>query len=148
MPIADWFRPSIRAARLFLIAARGGRRGAFARSMLITLHSCDVSPGAQFDGPPILPHPFGIVVGKGAVVGRNVKIWQGVTIGSNGREGYPTIKSDCRLLPYCTIVGDIEIGAGASIGTHAVVVKGVPPGQVFKGIASAGDGTPLASARR
>ena len=57
MKLSDWFRPSSRAGALFLIAARGGRRGSIARSALITLHSCDVAPGAQIDAPPVLPHP-------------------------------------------------------------------------------------------
>lgn len=135
-----WLRPSTRASLLFMIAAKGGWRGSVARSLLITLHSCDVAEGAILEGPPILPHPFGIVIGRGVRLGTNVKIWQGVTLGSDGRSGYPTIGPGCRLLPYSTVVGRVVIGSGALIGAHVMVSSSIVENGVVRSKPYVGDG--------
>jgi serine O-acetyltransferase len=118
--------------KLFILASRGGFGGRLARKLLRVLFSCDVSPGAEFSGPPNLHHPLGIVVGMGAVIGHNVTIYQGVTIGG-GRSGkYPKIGDNVIIYANATIIGGAVIGANAIIGANAFVVGDVPANAVVK----------------
>jgi serine acetyltransferase len=90
-------------------------------------------------GPRIqLPHPFGIVIGDGVVVGQSVKIWQHVTLGSAGRgvdgRAYPTIGDGVRLYVGAVVVGPVHVGRGAVVAANAVVTKDVPDGATVGGV--------------
>ena len=79
--------------------------------------------------PIVLPHPYGIVVNDRVKLGRNVKIFQGVTIGSKqfGRNsGVATIGDDVVIYPNAVVVGGIFIGRGAAIAPGSVVINDVP----------------------
>lgn len=121
-----------RPQKLFLLAARGGIDGRVARKLLRVFFACDVSPGAQFNGPPNLHHPLGIVVGMGAVIGRNVTIYQGVTIGGSRSGKYPKIGDNVTVYANATIVGGAVIGDNAVIGANTLVVGDVPANAVVK----------------
>ncbi|MDG2520498.1 serine acetyltransferase [Caulobacter segnis] len=118
--------------KLFMLASRGGLRGRVARKLLRVLFACDVSPGAMFSGPPNLHHPLGIVVGMGAVIGRNVTIYQGVTIGGSRSGKYPNIGDNVTIYANATIVGGVMIGDNAVVGANAFVVGDVPANAVVR----------------
>lgn len=122
------FGPSSRANRLIAAAAKGGIRGRVARSLLLALHSIDASEGVELGGRLRLPHPTGIVLGRGCKIGRDVTICQGVTVGHTRDGGYPTIEDGVTIFPGAIIVGDITVGAGATIGPNSLVMRSVPPG--------------------
>lgn len=74
-------------------------------------------------------HGFSIVVNPATVIGRNVVLRQGVTIGKTGRSNdCPVIGDDVAVGASATIVGGIEIGDGAEIGAHSLVTHDVPAG--------------------
>lgn len=78
-----------------------------------------------------------IVVSPEAIIGKNVNISQGVTIGriSKGkRAGAPTIGDNVYLAPGCKIIGGISIGNNVAVGANAVVTKDVPDNSVVVGI--------------
>ncbi len=78
---------------------------------------------------------LGIVIHKDAVVGSNVHIDQGVTIGGNAKEvGVPTIGDGVYVGAGAKILGPIHIGKGAKIGANAVVLCDVPEGATAVGI--------------
>ena len=86
--------------------------------------------------PLCLPHPFGIIVNDRAKLGRNVKIFQHVTIGNKpfGRNsGVATIGDDVVIYPNAVLVGGILIGAGAVIAPGSVVIADVPAGATVAG---------------
>ncbi len=118
--------------KLFISASHGGLVGRTARKLLRVLFGCDVSPGAQFAGPPNLHHPLGIVVGMGAVIGRNVTIYQGVTIGGSRSGRYPRIGNNVIIYANATIIGGAVIGDNAVVGANAFVVGNVPANAVVK----------------
>ena len=86
--------------------------------------------------PLRMAHPFGIVVNSGASLGRNVTIFQHVTIGSKrlGRKaGVASIGDDVVIFPNAVIVGAVSIGGGAVIAPGAVVINDVPAGATVAG---------------
>lgn len=80
-------------------------------------------------GPGLmLPHPIGIVIGEGAVLGSNVVLYQSVTIARDLKTGaYPEIGSGVICYPGAIIFGGIRIGNGAWIGAGCTVSVDVPP---------------------
>jgi serine O-acetyltransferase len=83
-------------------------------------------------GPIEIPHPTGVVIGRGTTVGRNVRIFQNVTLGSSRRGDYPTIGDDVTIYAGAVISGDITIGSGSIIGANAVVTTDVPPNKTIR----------------
>ena len=86
-------------------------------------------------------HGWGLVVSKGARIGRNVTLFHGVTIGRRDRIspdgerriGCPVIEDQVWVGPNTIIVGDVTIGRGSRIAGGAVVMKSVPPHSVVMG---------------
>lgn len=82
-----------------------------------------------------MPHPTGIVIGEGVIMGRNATVFQNVTIGSGdlGAGAYPVIEDNVTIFANAVIVGAIKIGDGAKIGAGAIVLKDVPAGRTAVG---------------
>ena len=78
------------------------------------------------------PHPVGIVIAKGVIVGKNCTIFQNVTIGCK-KYKTPVIGDNVCIYPNSIIFGDITIGDNAIIGAGAVVLKDVPANAVVAG---------------
>jgi serine O-acetyltransferase len=85
-----------------------------------------------------LPHPTGIVIGAGVHIGDRVTIYQHVTIGSHGKSGsaksYPFIDDDVIIYAGAVIIGNVNVGEGATIGANAVVLKDVQAGWIVAGV--------------
>lgn len=87
--------------------------------------NCDVKAGEGL----IIQHGYGTRIGRGAVIGQNVQIWHGVTIGkskSGKNEPLPQIGDNVKICANCLILGGVTIGNNSVIGAGAVVVKDVP----------------------
>lgn len=105
----------------------------------------DINPGAQIGERFFIDHGTGVVIGATAVIGRNVKIYQGVTLGAlsvsrdeiDGRRGqkrHPTIEDDVTIYAGASIHGgDTVIGKGSVIGGNVWLTKSVPPGSKIFG---------------
>lgn len=85
-----------------------------------------------FEGIPIFPHGLNsIFISGGAKIGKNVVIFQQVTIGSNTlvdskMRGYPTIGDNVYIGAGAKIIGNVKIGNNVRIGANAVIVKDIP----------------------
>ncbi|MBO4553146.1 serine acetyltransferase [bacterium] len=100
----------------------------------------DIHPGAKIGERFFIDHATGVVIGETTIIGRNVKLYQGVTLGAksfppNAREArnskrHPTIEDDVIIYANATILGDITIGKGATIGGNSWVTSNVAPGSV------------------
>jgi len=100
----------------------------------------DIHPGAQIGESFTIDHGTGVVIGETCIIGRNVKIYQGVTLGAKsfpldengnpikGIPRHPILEDDVVVYSNATILGRITIGRGAVIGGNIWVTKDVPPG--------------------
>lgn len=98
-----------------------------------------ISPNAEFDTSLCLKHPIGVVIGDGVKVGKNVIIYQNVTIGGARigdakQSSYPEIGEGVVIFAGAVIVGKIKIGKGSVIGANAVVTKDIPDNSVAAGV--------------
>ncbi|MFM2480812.1 serine O-acetyltransferase [Celerinatantimonas sp. YJH-8] len=94
-------------------------------------YGCEIVRGVQLDLKSIhFPHLLGIVIGPYATIGKNVSIFQNVTLGSNSQNvrDMPVIEDDVKIFSGAVVAGKIRIGKGAIIGANAVVTIDVPPG--------------------
>ncbi|MEZ2718727.1 serine O-acetyltransferase EpsC [Niallia circulans] len=100
--------------------------------------SCYIHPKAEIDEKFKVPHPTGIVIGEGTIIGKNVCIYQHVTIGSSGKKNelreYPHIGDNVTIYAGAKIIGGIKIGDNSIIGANSVVNKDIPANSVAVGI--------------
>ncbi|CAG7878535.1 serine acetyltransferase 1, chloroplastic [Brassica rapa] len=90
----------------------------------------DIHPGAKIGRGVLLDHATGVVIGETAVVGDNVSILHGVTLGGTGKQcgdRHPKIGDGVLIGAGSCILGNITIGEGAKVGSGSVVLKDVPP---------------------
>ena len=103
----------------------------------------DIHPGASIGPAFFIDHGTGVVIGETTVIGSNVKIYQGVTLGAlstrggqnlRGKKRHPTIEDGVTIYASASILGgDTVIGAGATIGGNAFVTRSVPAGATVTG---------------
>lgn len=98
----------------------------------------DIHPGAKIGESFFIDHGTGVVIGETCIIGTNVKIYQGVTLGAlsvkkslTGNKRHPTIEDDVTIYANATILGgETVIGKGSTIGGNTWVTKSVPAGSV------------------
>jgi len=102
---------------------------------IITL--IEIHPGAKIGKGFFVDHGAGVVIGETAVIGENVMMHHGVTLGGPGwwatakdTKRHPTIEDNVVLGVGATVLGDITICRNSKIGANALVVKDVPPDSV------------------
>lgn len=98
--------------------------------------ACFLSPMASVGAGVILPHASAIVVGEGVVIGSNVTIYQGVTLGlkSSDSIGYPIVEDGARIFAGACLLGPVTVGKNAVVAANAVVTRDVAPNTVVGGI--------------
>jgi serine O-acetyltransferase len=97
----------------------------------------EIHPGAQIGKNFFIDHGMGVVIGETAIVGDNVLLYQGVTLGGTGKETgkrHPTLGNNVVVGAGAKILGNITIGDNSYIGANAVVIKNVPPNSTVVGI--------------
>ena len=97
----------------------------------------EIHPGAVIGRRFFIDHGMGVVIGETAVIGDDCTLYHGVTLGgTTWQKGkrHPTLGRDVVVGAGAKVLGPIEIGEGARIGSNAVVVKSVPPGATAVGV--------------
>ena len=109
------------------------------RIMTEYIHSktgIDIHPGAQIGRGVMIDHGTGVVIGETSVIGNNIRIYQGVTLGalsppkamsSPDTKRHPTIEDRVVIYSGATILGNVTIGEGSVIGGNVWLVNDVPP---------------------
>lgn len=101
------------------------------------LTGIEIHPGAHIGRRFFIDHGMGVVIGETAVIGDDCTLYHGVTLGGTSwQKGkrHPTLGRDVVVGAGAKVLGPIEIGDGARIGSNAVVVKAVPPGATVVGV--------------
>ena len=97
----------------------------------------EIHPGATIGHRVFIDHGMGVVVGETAVIGDDCTLYHGVTLGGtswNKGKRHPTLEAGVVIGAGAKVLGPITIGAGAKIGSNAVVVKDVPANATAVGI--------------
>jgi serine O-acetyltransferase len=101
------------------------------------LTGIEIHPGAKIGKGLFIDHGYGVVIGETSIIGDNVLIYQGVTLGGTGKQKgkrHPTIGSNVVIGGGAKVLGDITIGDNSYVGANAVVIKDVPPNSTVVGI--------------
>jgi serine O-acetyltransferase len=100
----------------------------------------DIHPGAQIGAGFFIDHGTGVVIGETAVLGRNVRLYQAVTLGARsfptdgdgqlkkGLARHPRVEDDVVIYAGATILGQVTVGQGSTIGGNVWLTHSVPPG--------------------
>ena len=101
------------------------------------LTGIEIHPGAKMGRRVFIDHGMGIVIGETAEVGDDCTIYQGVTLGGTslerGAKRHPTLEAGVIVGGGAKVLGSFTVGAGAKIGSNAVVIKPVPAGATAVG---------------
>ena len=101
------------------------------------LTGIEIHPGAKIGDGLFIDHGTGIVIGETAEIGKNVTLYQGVTLGGTGKEKgkrHPTIGNNVTIATGAKVLGSFKVGDHAKIGAGSVVLKEVPPHATVVGI--------------
>ena len=101
------------------------------------LTGIEIHPAAKIGRRFFIDHGMGVVIGETTEIGDDVLIYQGVVLGGTTTEKkkrHPTIRNNVVIGSGAIVLGAIEVGSGARIGSGSVVVKPVPPGATVVGV--------------
>ncbi len=101
------------------------------------LTGIEIHPGATIGRRFFIDHGMGVVIGETTVIGDDVLIYQGVTLGGTGKETgkrHPTLCDNVVIGAGAKVLGNIMIGTGARIGAGSVVIDSVPEHSTVVGI--------------
>ncbi|MFY8105850.1 MAG: serine O-acetyltransferase [Elstera sp.] len=134
--------PGLHAVLFYRVAHGAWKRGwvTFARTLSHIgrmLTGIEIHPGAQIGQRFFIDHGMGVVIGETAIIGNDVTLYQGVTLGGTSLHGgkrHPTLEDNVIVGSGAQVLGGFTVGHGARVGANAVVVKAVPAGATVTGI--------------
>ena len=97
----------------------------------------EIHPGAQIGRRLFIDHGMGVVIGETAIVGDDVTLYQGVTLGGTGKEKgkrHPTLRNGVFVGNTSNVLGNITIGENSRVGAGSVVLRDVPPNSTVVGV--------------
>jgi serine O-acetyltransferase len=97
----------------------------------------EIHPGAQIGHRLLIDHGLGVVIGETSVVGDDVTIYQGVTLGGTGKERgkrHPTVGNHVSIGSGAKLLGNITIGDNCRVGAGSVVLRDVPENSTIVGV--------------
>lgn len=97
----------------------------------------EIHPGATIGKGLFIDHGHGVIIGETAIIGDNVTLYQGVTLGGTGKEKgkrHPTIEDNVMISAGAKVLGSFTVGENSKIGAGSVVVNEVPPNCTVVGI--------------
>lgn len=101
------------------------------------LTAIEIHPGAKIGRRLFIDHGMGVVVGETSIIGNDVTLYQGVTLGGTGKEHgkrHPTLEDGVVIGSGARILGNIIIGTNSRIGAGSVVLRNVPENSTVVGV--------------
>ncbi len=97
----------------------------------------EIHPGATIGRGLFIDHGYGVVIGETTIIGDNVTLYQGVTLGGTGKETgkrHPTIGNNVMISAGAKVIGSFTVGENSKIGAGSVVLSEVPPNSTVVGV--------------
>ena len=97
----------------------------------------EIHPGARIGKGFFIDHGNGVIIGETTLIGDNVTLYQGVTLGGTGKEQgkrHPTVGNNVMISTGAKVLGSFKIGDNSKIGAGSVVLKEVPPNSTVVGV--------------
>ena len=97
----------------------------------------EIHPGATIGKGLFIDHGHGVIIGETAILGDNVTLYQGVTLGGTGKEQgkrHPTIGDNVMISAGAKVLGSFTVGSNSKIGAGSVVLSEVPPNSTVVGV--------------
>ncbi len=97
----------------------------------------EIHPGALIGKGFFIDHGNGVIIGETTIIGNNVTLYQGVTLGGTGKEQgkrHPTVEDNVMISAGAKVLGSFTIGANSKIGAGSVVLEEVPPNSTVVGV--------------
>lgn len=134
--------PSFKAILYYRIAHRLYVKKHFFWARLVSQRGAhktgiEIHPGAKIGKGLFIDHGHGVIIGETAVVGDNVTLYQGVTLGGTGKEHgkrHPTLGNNVMVSAGAKVLGSFTIGENSKIGAGSVVLEEVPPNSTVVGV--------------
>lgn len=130
---------AVQAYRLAHWLWQRGRHGLalFLQNRIASQFDVDIHPAAEIGWGIMVDHATGVVIGETAVVGNNVSLLHGVTLGGSGiGEGqrHPCVRDGVLISAGAKLLGAIVVGEGAKVAAGSVVLENVPPYATVAGV--------------
>ena len=134
--------PSFKAIRKYRKAHKLYKKGHYFLARWISQRTArktgiEIHPGAQIGKGFFIDHGHGVVIGETTIIGDNVTLYQGVTLGGNGKEKgkrHPTIEDNVMISAGAKVLGSFTIGENSKIGAGSVVIEEVPKNSTVVGV--------------
>lgn len=134
--------PSFRVMLSYRKAHRLYLKGHYFRARRISQKAArktgiEIHPGAVIGKGFFIDHGSGVIIGETAIIGDNVTLYQGVTLGGTGKETgkrHPTLCDNVMVSAGAKIIGSFTVGENSKIGAGSVVLKEVPPNCTVVGV--------------
>lgn len=141
-PMEVLLYPSFRVMLSYRRAHRQYLKGHYFRARYISQRAArktgiEIHPGATIGKGFFIDHGSGVIIGETAIVGDNVTLYQGVTLGGTGKETgkrHPTIGDNVMISAGAKIIGSFTVGENSKIGAGSVVLEEVPPNCTVVGV--------------
>ncbi len=130
---AVWFHRA--SHRLWMMGLKLPARMLSQLARLLT--SVEIHPAARLGRRLFIDHAMGVVIGETAVVGNDVTLYQGVTLGGTGKghgKRHPTICDRVFICNNANVLGNISVGQNSRVGAGSVVLADVPPNSTVVGV--------------
>lgn len=97
----------------------------------------EIHPGATIGKGFFIDHGTGVIIGETTIIGDNVTLYQGVTLGGTGKETgkrHPTLEDNVMVSAGAKVIGSFTVGKNSKIGAGSVVIEEVPPNCTVVGV--------------
>lgn len=134
--------PSFRVMLSYRRAHKHYLKGHYVRARWISQRAVrktgiEIHPGARIGKGLFIDHGTGVIIGETTIIGDNCTLYQGVTLGGNGKETgkrHPTLGNNVMVSAGAKILGSFKIGDNSKIGAGSVVLEEVPPCSTVVGV--------------
>ena len=141
-PMEVLLYPSFRVMLSYRRAHRQYLKGRYFRARRISQKAArktgiEIHPGAVIGKGFFIDHGSGVIIGETTIIGDNVTLYQGVTLGGTGKEKgkrHPTLQDNVMVSAGAKVIGSFTVGENSKIGAGSVVLEEVPPNCTVVGV--------------